>query len=275
MHMDSKRVDGEVKLMLDIVNDAWSDNWGFVAMTDAEAADMATMLKMILKPRDVAIAEYKGEPMAFVMTIPDMNEAARDLNGHLFPFGIFKLLWRLKVTGTRRVRMALMGVRKSLHASPIGAALALAVIKDVRDYHVARGATHGELSWVLDRNEAVKHVVAWAGAKPYKRYRIYGKALDWRAREAFSKARPGTKLRRFTRDRGSLPVALYRQGQHMACGTPVGHLPLPGIAAILQVDPRRVEAEARRFLAGKMQALPRRLAIGFAQGPKPQEGPVA
>ena len=178
MHMDSKRVDGEVALMLDIVNDAWSDNWGFVAMTDAEAADMATMLKMILKPRDVAIAEYKGEPMAFVMTIPDMNEAARDLNGHLFPFGIFKLLWRLKVTGTRKVRMALMGVRKSLQASPLGAALALAVIKDVRDYHVARGATNGELSWVLDRNEAVKHVVAWAGAKPYKRYRIYGKALD-------------------------------------------------------------------------------------------------
>ena len=178
MNMDSKHVDAEVALMLDIVNDAWSDNWGFVPMTKAEAADMATMLKMILKPKDVCIAEYKGEPMAFVMTIPDMNEAARDLNGHLFPFGIFKLLWRMKVKGTKKVRMALMGVRKSIQTTPIGAALALGVIKNVRDYHVARGATNGELSWVLDRNERVKHVVELAGAKPYKRYRIFEKVLS-------------------------------------------------------------------------------------------------
>jgi hypothetical protein len=136
------------------------------------------MLKMILKPKDVVIAEYKGEPMAFVITIPDINEAARDLNGHLFPFGIVKLLCRLKVQGTKKVRMALMGVRKSLQTSPIGAAMALGVIKKVRDYHVARGATNGELCWVLDRNERVKHVVEMSGAKPYKRYRIYEKILS-------------------------------------------------------------------------------------------------
>ncbi len=178
MHMDSKRIDSEVALMLDIVNDAWSDNWGFVPMTKAEAADMATMLKMILKSQDVCIAEYKGEPVAFVMTIPDMNEAARDLNGHLFPFGIIKLLWRMKVKGTRKVRMALMGVRKSLQNTPIGGALALGVIKNVRDYHMARGVTNGELSWVLDRNERVKHVIEVSGARPYKRYRIFEKSLS-------------------------------------------------------------------------------------------------
>ena len=177
MRMDSKHINEDVNLMLDIVNDAWSDNWGFVPMTKAEADDMAAMLKMILKPKDVVIAEYKGEPMAFVMTIPDMNEAARDLNGHLFPFGIFKLLWRMKVQGTKKVRMALMGVRKSLQTTPIGAALALGVIKKVRDYHVARGVTNGELSWVLDRNERVKHVVEMSGAKPHKRYRIFEKNL--------------------------------------------------------------------------------------------------
>jgi len=71
-----------------------------------------------------------------------------------------------------------MGVRKTAQTSPIGAAMSLAVIKNVRDYHMARGFTHGELSWVLDRNERVKHVIEMAGAKVNKRYRVYVKALD-------------------------------------------------------------------------------------------------
>jgi hypothetical protein len=177
MRTGSRDVAGEVALMLDIVNDAWSDNWGFVPMTKEEGADMASMLKWVLKPKDVVIAEYKGEPMAFVMTIPDLNDAARDLNGRLLPFGWIKLLWRLKVQGIRKVRMALMGVRKSLQTSPLGAALAFGVIKKVRDYHEARGATNGELSWVLDHNENVKHLIELTGATPYKRYRIFEKRL--------------------------------------------------------------------------------------------------
>jgi len=178
MRMDSKHVDDDVALMLDIVNDAWSDNWGFVPMTKAEGADMASMLKLVLKPEDVAIAEYGGEAVAFVMTIPDLNEAARDLDGRLFPLGWIKLLWRVKVKGTRKVRMALMGVRKALQTSPLGAALALAIIKRVRDHHVARGVANGELSWVLDRNKGVKHVIQLTGAKPSKRYRIFEKVLS-------------------------------------------------------------------------------------------------
>jgi hypothetical protein len=177
IRMDSKHVEGEIALLLDIVNDGWSDNWGFVPMTKAEGNDLASILKLILKPKDVVIAEYRGTPMAFVMTIPDLNEAARDLNGHLFPFGWIKLLWRVKVRGTKKVRMALMGVRKSVQISPIGAALALGIIKKIRDYQFGRGVTNGELSWVLDRNARVKHVIELAGAKPYKRYRIYEKYL--------------------------------------------------------------------------------------------------
>jgi len=178
LRMDSKHIDGEIALLLDIVNDGWSDNWGFVPLTKAEGDDMAAIFKLILRPKDVVIAEYKGTPMAFVMTIPDLNEAARDLNGHLFPFGWIKLLWRLKVTGTKKVRMALMGVRKSVQDSPVGAALSLGIIKKIRDYQFGRGVTNGELSWVLDRNTRVRHVIEMAGAKPYKRYRIFEKDLS-------------------------------------------------------------------------------------------------
>jgi len=177
LRLDRKHVKDEVRLILDILNDGWSTNWGFVPMTEAEIEDLAAILQLLVNPKDGVIAEYNGKAAAFALTLPNLNEAARDLDGKLFPFGIFKLLWRVKVKGTRTARMALMGVRKTAQNSPVGAALALAVIKRVHDYHYDRGATEGELSWVLERNERVRHLIELTGIKPYKRYRIYEKSL--------------------------------------------------------------------------------------------------
>jgi hypothetical protein len=146
-------------------------------MTDAEAKDMGAIFRLLLKPDDVAIAEYKGEAAAFALILPNINEAIRDLGGRLLPFGWAKLLWRLKVRGTHSARMPLMGVRKALQTSPVGAALALSVITATRGYHAAHGAQESELSWILDQNERVKHVIELVGAKPYKRYRIYDRAI--------------------------------------------------------------------------------------------------
>ncbi len=177
IRMDKAHFASEVDLMLDILNDAWSDNWGFVPMTKAEIADLAGILKLLLRPGDVAIAEYRGEAAAFSVIFPNLNEAIRDLGGRLAPFGWAKLLWRMKVKRPKTARMPLMGVRKSLQTSPIGAALALSVIRSVREFNFSRGVESSELSWILDRNEAVKHVIAMVGAEPYKRYRIYEKPL--------------------------------------------------------------------------------------------------
>jgi hypothetical protein len=167
----------EIALLLDIMNDAWSHNWGFVPMTPVEIADLAGVLKLLLQPEDVAIAEHRGKAAAFALIFPNLNEAIRDLGGRLAPFGWAKLLWRLKVKGTRTARMPLMGVRKAHQASPLGAALALSVIESTRAYHHAKGTTDAELSWILDQNEQVKHIIDLVGAHPYKRYRIYQRAL--------------------------------------------------------------------------------------------------
>ncbi|HET9903080.1 MAG TPA: dATP pyrophosphohydrolase [Xanthobacteraceae bacterium] len=165
--------DEEVAIILDIMNDAWSDNWGFVPLTAAEIADLAGVLRLLLAPQDVAIAEHEGRPAAFCLIFPNLNEAIRDLGGRLAPFGWAKLFWRLMVKGTRTGRMPLMGVRKAYHASPLGAALALSVIEEIRAFHHRKGSEWGELSWILDQNERVKHIIDLAGAKAYKRYRIY------------------------------------------------------------------------------------------------------
>ena len=176
IHMD-KRFRGEVAMLLDIINDAWSDNWGYVPMTQAEIDDLAGILKLLLRPGDVAIAEYQGKPAAFTAIFPNLNEAIRDMKGRLFPFNWIKLLWRLKVARTKTARMPMMGVRKSLQASPIGAALALSVIRSVREFNFSRGVVDSELSWILARNSRVRHVIEMVGGVPYKTYRIYEKAL--------------------------------------------------------------------------------------------------
>jgi hypothetical protein len=178
IRMDKKHVDEEIALLLDIVNDAWSDNWGFVAMTKAEIDDLAGILKLLLRPGDVAIAEYRGKPAAFAAVFPNLNEAIRDLGGKLLPLGWAKLVWRMMVKRPASARMPMMGVRRALQTSPIGAALSLAVIEATRDFNFARGVTNDcELSWILERNERVRHVIELVGGVPYKRYRIYEKAI--------------------------------------------------------------------------------------------------
>ena len=177
IRMDKAHFESEIALILDLINDAWSDNWGFVAMTKAEIDDLAGLLKLLLKPGDVAIAEHRGRPAAFAAVFPNLNEAIRDLNGRLLPFGWAKLLWRMKVRRTRTVRMPMMGVRKNLQASPVGAALSLAVIRATRAFNHEHGFEDSELSWILERNERVRHVIELVGGVPYKRYRIYEKPL--------------------------------------------------------------------------------------------------
>jgi len=172
-----KRFKDEVAMLLDIINDAWSDNWGYVRMTQAEIDELAGVLKLLLRPGDVAIAEYQGKPAAFTAIFPNLNEAIRDMNGRLFPFNWIKLLWRMKVIRPTTARMPMMGVRKSLQSSPVGAALALSVIRSVREFNFSRGVVDSELSWILARNSRVRHVIEMVGGVPYKTYRVFQKLL--------------------------------------------------------------------------------------------------
>lgn len=175
---EKKFFEAEVALLLDIINDAWSGNWGYVEMTKAEIDDFAGLLRFLLRPGDVAIAEYRGQAAAFAAMFPNVNEAIRDLNGRILPLGWAKLLWRLKVSRPRTARMPLMGVRKSLQDSAVGAALAFSVIDASRSFIFDHGVAEIELSWILARNRRIRHVIeVGVGGVPYKRYRIYEKML--------------------------------------------------------------------------------------------------
>lgn len=176
--VNKSKFDQEAAIILDILNDAWSDNWGFVPLTDAEIAYAGKKLKPIIVEDLVKIAEVDGEPVAFMITIPDLNEMIRDLNGSLLPFGWAKLLWRLHKVVTRRVRVPLMGVRKSMQGGRMASQLAFMLIEFTRRVCVGKyGINIGEFGWVLEDNQGMMSIAQLPGAGINHTYRIYGKAL--------------------------------------------------------------------------------------------------
>ena len=177
-NVDKSRFDQEAQLILNLLNDAWSDNWGYVPLTEAEIAYAGKKLKPIIFEELVRIAEVDGEPVAFMLTIPDINELTADLNGELFPFNFVKLLWRLRKPRTRRLRVPLMGVAKSLHGTRLASRLAFMMIEFTRRDAVTKyGATHGEFGWILEDNKGMLSIAQLPGAAVNHRYRIYEKAL--------------------------------------------------------------------------------------------------
>ncbi|MFO1046531.1 MAG: dATP pyrophosphohydrolase [Geminicoccaceae bacterium] len=175
--LDMKRYQDEIRLICRIFNDAWADNWGFIPFGEDEAGYLAKSIRPLVDAESFAIGEIDGEAVGMTVTLPNLNEAIAGLDGRLLPFGWLRLLWRLKVRGVRSGRMPLMGIAKRLQGTPKGAALALGMIDRIHARYSALGYDHGELSWILEDNRAVQAVIAATGAVPYKRYRIYAKAL--------------------------------------------------------------------------------------------------
>jgi len=176
--VDRKNTAAELEILRDIFNDAWSENWGFVPFTREEFGTVGKEIFMIVPADYTWIAEADGEPAAFIVLIPNLNEAISDLNGKLFPFGWAKLIWRLKVRGPKSARIALMGVRKKHQNTRLGPALALATIGALHDPGTKRKLERIEMSWVLEQNQATRGIIEKMGGSVSKRYRIYRKELD-------------------------------------------------------------------------------------------------
>ena len=176
--LDRKRFDDEIALLRDIFNDAWAENWGFVPFTAAEFHELGRNLRHVVDPELIQIAEVDGAAAAFVVVVPNINEAIRDLRGRLFPTGWAKLLWRLKVRYPRTARVPLLGVRRRFQRMRIGAALAFLVIGAARLQTQRRGFRELELSWILEDNAGMRSLIESIGGRAYKRYRVYERTLD-------------------------------------------------------------------------------------------------
>jgi GNAT superfamily N-acetyltransferase len=176
--VDKSRFFEEAHVILDILNDAWSDNWGFVPLTEPEIADVGVKLKPIVFNDLIRVAELDGKPVAFMITLPDLNEAIKPLNGSLLPFGWAKLLLWLRKPKVRTMRVPLMGVRKELQSSRLAGQLAFMMIETIRRASVEHyGATRGEIGWVLDDNQGMNSIATAIESRVNKVYQIYEKSL--------------------------------------------------------------------------------------------------
>lgn len=174
--LDMSRYREEFDTVTAIFNDAWSQNWGFIAFTEAEIAHMAKSLKMLIDPNCVAIVEMNGEAIGFGIALPNLNELIADFDGRLLPFNWLKLMLRLR-RGARTARVPLMGIRRSCSTSFAGGLAPFLVIDALRKGLRAKGVKQVELSWILEDNRPMRHVIEALGANPYKTYRVYEKTL--------------------------------------------------------------------------------------------------
>ncbi len=176
--VDKTKFEEEAAIILGILNDAWSDNWGFVPLTPPEVADVGVKLKPIVFNDLIRVAELDGKPVAFMITLPDLNEAIKPLNGSLLPFGWAKLLLWLRRPRVRTMRVPLMGVVKELQASRMASQLAFMMIEYIRKASVERyGASRGEIGWILEDNQGMRSIAETIESRVNKVYEVYGRTL--------------------------------------------------------------------------------------------------
>lgn len=179
--VDKSKFDAEAATILDILNDAWSDNWGFVPITDSEVAYTGKKLKPLVREDLITIAELDGEPVAFMMTLPDLNQIQLKTNGRNGKpslLGWIRLgLWTLKPKNAD-MRVPLMGVRKQLQGSRMASQLAFMMIEYIRRAATSvYGGKRGEIGWVLDDNQGMNAIADAIVSKVNKEYRVYAKGL--------------------------------------------------------------------------------------------------
>ncbi|MEM1043159.1 MAG: hypothetical protein AAGI91_11075 [Bacteroidota bacterium] len=165
--LDTGRFWDDAAAVLRIYNEAWSSNWGHVPMTEREFEHLAKDLRKVIEPELVFLLEKEGDPVAFSISIPNLNQALRHVpDGRLFPLGLPTLLARAKLGGVYEIRLPLLGVLPEFHGRGFDAVLIDATIQD----GLARGYDACEMSWVLDVNAPLVNALGKLGAVRDKEY---------------------------------------------------------------------------------------------------------
>jgi len=174
-----KKMHDELKIVLEIFNDAWQHNWGFVPLTDAEISKTAEDMKLLIDEDIAFFAEINGRPVAMCVCVPNLNEASRDIGGKIMnPINALKLLWRLKVSGTRSARLILLGIRTELRGVKKYGALSTAIYAELVRRGRAKGYEWAELGWTLEDNQPINLGIRAMRGRVYKTYRLYEKNIE-------------------------------------------------------------------------------------------------
>ncbi|MEZ5075883.1 MAG: hypothetical protein R2725_00395 [Solirubrobacterales bacterium] len=171
-HMRKREMAAEVRRFMDVYNEAWGKNWGFVPVTDEEAAFQAKNLKQVLDEEWTFMAEKDGEVVGAALTLPDINQVTAKMNGRLLPFG-----WLRFLLGKRRIdrlRVFALGVKHDYRHTGVAAGLYL---RHLENAHKPGAIEGGEMGWILETNEPMNRAMEGMGGSVVKRYRLYERPL--------------------------------------------------------------------------------------------------
>jgi len=171
--VDTKNLDDEFALIREIYNDSWSGNWGFVPLTENEMKDIQKSVKPFADPDLVFFIYYEDEPAAVCVIFPDINPLLKRFNGRIGLLGLVKaLIYRREIKG---LRLLMFGVKEKYRQ------LGLPMLAFQHIYKIAReekNYLHLEMGWTLEDNESINSLILEAGARVYKKYRIFRKSLE-------------------------------------------------------------------------------------------------
>jgi GNAT superfamily N-acetyltransferase len=171
-NMNKRDMAGEVRRFMDVYNEAWGDNWGFVPITDAEVEFQAKNLKQVIDEDWAYMAEKDGEVIGAALTLPDINQVLAKLNGRLLPFGWVRfLLGKGKID---QLRVLALGVKHEYRHSGVAAGLYLKHLETAARPGAIEG---GEMGWILETNGPMNRAMEGMGGKIVKKYRVYEKPL--------------------------------------------------------------------------------------------------
>ena len=166
-----KKIGDEIKIIRNIFNASWKDNWGFIPLTEEEFNSLAADLKTIVDPNFAHVAEINGEAVGFSVALPDYNQILKDMDGKLFPFGFLKIL--LRKSKIDKIRTALMGVTPEHQGKGIDVLLHREAIEN----GLKKGMYSSEVGWILENNVQMIRVAERIGGELDKVYRMYQKEL--------------------------------------------------------------------------------------------------
>ncbi len=176
--VNKKHIARDIKIMMEVFNDAWANNWGFIPFTENEFVHLGNEMLQLIPASHFKIAEIDGEAVGMVAGLPNFNQIIKDLNGKLWVTGVFKLLWRLKFSPPTTGRVALLGIKQKYQNQLIGSALAFLLIGKIKEVAHDTGVIEHEMSWVLEDNQRLNKILESLGGSRYKTYRIFEKYLS-------------------------------------------------------------------------------------------------
>ena len=175
--LDMTRYDEEVRTVIDIFNDAWSGNWGFVPFGAAEIDALLAEMRPVFRGHYGRFVLFDDKPVGLMLGMPNINQVIAPFNGSLLPFNWLKLWWALQRESIRTTRVPLLGIRKTFQSTPIGGQLVALLVADFLSQMRRHEIEWAEFSWVLETNQRMNRLATLVAGPPVKTYRIYGKAL--------------------------------------------------------------------------------------------------